>query len=668
MPRILVITLAFLFSSASLAQDDKYELYSIKFEGNNQFSSSVLRDIILSEETPWWFWKFLNSFTPLGSEPVYFDSSSTAIDLTALKDFYNANSFFLAQFSYEYDVDSTAKRVNLIYKIIEGPPSYYGNVQIKGIEKVPSAVAWSIQQEIAVDTTDHFSQKNMELKIEKALAILLNNGYMLASFDSTIIYQDTLYQKAEQEIYFTTHQQFVIDTVVVEKRGEGAPFVEEDLLSKITGISPGEIYNFEKIKRSQVRLFRTGLFNLVVVNPVEEDTAGNRVPLKIDGSIGRMNELSPEVILNNQQSALNVGLGIAFIKKNFLGEARKLTIGSSFGVQDFFNIDYDKLIKRFSFRDTTLLGYIDARLKIEQPFLFNRPILGTWENYATINKQRNFNITTYGSKATFEFELPRYTFVNFLSTSYNVERTHELYRTRNDSLSNKLLSILGVDIGKTTADDILFPTQGLNLSLNMEEANSIPHLISKILNYKFEGALFYKVLATGSFYIPMNRKKNSIFAIKIRSGHLQAYHGDYAGIPLNRTFFAGGSNSVRGWRSNELRPSDADTVRGIIGENVKGGTFLLEGNFELRYRFIEELGTVLFYDYGNTWIGYKDFRYDELAMAAGIGFRYYTPIAPFRIDFGFKFYDPSSKKFIWQDRDKSIWSNLEFHFGIGEAF
>ena len=35
----------------------------------------------------------------------------------------------------------------------------------------------------------------------------------------------------------------------------------------------------------------------------------------------------------------------------------------------------------------------------------------------------------------------------------------------------------------------------------------------------------------------------------------------------------------------------------------RGGTFLLEGSFELRNRFADNLGYVLFTDYGNTWNG-----------------------------------------------------------------
>jgi outer membrane protein insertion porin family len=86
---------------------------------------------------------------------------------------------------------------------------------------------------------------------------------------------------------------------------------------------------------------------------------------------------------------------------------------------------------------------------------------------------------------------------------------------------------------------------------------------------------------------------------------------------------------------------------------------------EYRYRFFQSFGLVGFFDYGNTWLNPKDFNFKEIALAAGIGFRYYTQVAPFRLDFGFKLYDPNDKAFIF---GKQLWDNFEFHFGIGEAF
>ena len=59
---------------------------------------------------------------------------------------------------------------------------------------------------------------------------------MLAKFDSTIIIRDTVKNKANLNIYFTTGKRYVIDSVVVNKSGAGASEVKDQLLRDITDI------------------------------------------------------------------------------------------------------------------------------------------------------------------------------------------------------------------------------------------------------------------------------------------------------------------------------------------------------------------------------------------------------------------------------------------------
>ncbi len=647
----------------------QYELESIEFKGNEKFSSSALQSVLLSQETPWWFYKFLNSFTPLGAPPVYFDSSNIPIDKQALKSFYTANGFFEMDVDSKYELDTTDKDVTLTYILDESEQSTYGSYKLNGFEKVPSHIMGFINRDIQFDPKQFYNEEQVQSRIEQTMTILNNQGYIYAQFDSIIVIKDTVKNKADLNFYFTPDKQYYIDSIVVRKDGEGSDEVKTELIRDMTGLTIGDYFNLEKLRRSQVRLYRSGLFSSIsVATPDKDSVTSTHIPLIVDGTIGHMNELSPEIIMNNQQrGAFNIGLAVSYVRKNFLGDARKLTAKSSFGIQDIVHVDFDNLISRFSFRDTTLLGYFDTRLILEEAFRYRRPIYATLENYITIDKQTNYNVTSYGSKLSLEFELARYAFFNFLKTYYNVEVSNEFYRTLNDSLDRKLLSVIGAEFGSSTVDNIIFPTRGYNLSFQIEEANSLPYLISKIAGTNYDDALFYKVVITNTVFGSYGKKRNYIFASKFKVGHLQTFVGDYGGIPLNRTFYAGGSNSVRGWRSNQLVPEGTPDVPGFLATNVnvKGGTFLLEGSLESRLRFLESFGTAVFFDFGNTWLGYQKFRYDEVALAVGFGIRYYSPIAPFRLDFGFKLYDPMNKKWLFS---RKAFDTMEFHFGIGEAF
>ena len=666
--KLTLILLVFLncFLVAQVTEE-KYELKSLDFEGNNSISTTVLEYKVFSRESPFWFWKILHSLTGLARGTSYFDSTNIPLDLAALKDYYNSNGFFSASFSDTVKVDTSSKTVDLTYYITENKPSNYGKLNLYGLKNVPDFIVKIVYNDLDIDTTKQFNQYLLQQNTDRALNSLLNEGYMFAKYDSTIVYRDTIKQRANLDIYFTPGKRYTIDSLIVNKTGEGAPLVVNQLLRDISGFQVGDYYDLDKIRNNQIRMFRTGLFNTITLSGSENDTTDSKVPLRIDGNIGLLNELSPEIILNNQQNAFNAGLGATYIRKNFFGDARKLTLSSSFGIQDIFNVDFGQLIKKFSFRDTTLLGYVDSRIILEQPYVFERNIYGTWENYFTINKQVNYNNTIYGSKVTLEFEMPKYTFVNFLSTSYNVEQSYEVYRTYNDSTSVKLISAIDVNIGSTTVDSLMFPSEGYNLSIQLEEANIIPYLITKIGSSNYDGALFYKILLSHSFYLSMNEKRTSILAVKNKIGLIQPYVGNYSGIPINRTFYAGGANSIRGWAANELVPKNAPSIPGVIrtGPSVKGGMFLYEGSTELRFRFLHYYGVAFFVDYGNTWLNYKQFQFNDVAVAIGFGFRYYTLVAPIRVDFGLKFYDPSDQRFIF---DKKVFSNFAFNFGIGEAF
>lgn len=667
---LIAIFISLSFTSAQEA--NKVELSSIDFSGNSSYSSSILRDVISSKETPSWFWKFLNSISSsIGKEAVYFDSLSLHDDITALKDFYNTNGFFKANFSYSFKIDTVQKEAAVTFQIKELEPSTFSEIKLIGLEALPKELTEEIFKDFNISKKEQYSQFLLKSNIDAIIYNLNNSGYMLAAFDSSVIEKDTIKNLANVDVYFKLRPRYKISEVQIEKKGEGSDFVETELLKDLVGIKQDEFYNSEKIRQSQIRLYRTGLFNYVQVIPVIEDTSGQFVPLKVVGSIGKMNELSPELIMNNQQNTFNLGLGGTYTRKNFLGRARKLTLTSAFGVQDLWQINFGKVIKAFSLRDTSLAGFFDSRLKIEQPYVFNKPIFGILEGYFTLRKEAVSNKRNYGGKLSFEFELPIQTFINFLSSYYNVEIADEIFFLTNRELTrSQTLSIIGVDLRSIKALNPLFPANGYNLSVVLEEANSIPYFVSRIMDKAYTTPLYYKTQITFAKYLAMNQKETTVLGLKLKTGYLRAYRGSELDVPTTKKFFTGGSNSVRGWRARQLAPKVEvpvlnETTNKVESVILEGGSFLFEGSTEYRYKLTESIGVAAFVDFGNSWINVKKTRISEIAVASGFGFRYYTMIAPFRIDFGFKSYDPYSDKRIFK---RKFFDLMEFHFGIGEAF
>ncbi|MEP0861608.1 MAG: BamA/TamA family outer membrane protein [Ignavibacterium sp.] len=674
--RTTIIISFFILSVFSFAQrSSSLELAEIRFEGNNSFSKTDLLAQIESKESPFWLWKFLYSFTPLGSEKQYFDSLKIPLDKQAIVDFYLANGFFHTKVTHEVIFDTSAESAILIYKINEGKVAVFGEIKIFGLEKLsPEEQNQLVINSVTIEPQKRYIQSEVQSNINSMLKYLANNGYLFAQYDSTVVLKDSVSHSANVNIYLQSGDKYYIDGMRIFKSGIGSEEITDELIKEIVNIPSGENYDQSRLERSEIRLLRTGLFSSVAINPVIKDTANFQVPIEVTTQIGTLNEISPEIKADNEFSSFNTGLGIDFIRKNLFGDARKLTLSTSFRLIDILNFNFSNLFKSSENRDSTYQGVLDTELRLEQPYLFGKPILTTTKAYYRASTLLRETERIYGANQAFDFEMPVYTFITLLKPQFSIEVADYETRDNQSSVSFNAKSItpaFGIETGSYKTDNFLFPTTGYNLYFYPEIFQSETDaklIVNNVQGEVNETGRFWKIQSSFSFFQSISRDRKGIVAFKIKSGYIQSLSGSYDLIPPNKTFFAGGSNSIRGWRSRELLPKDTVEYFGIRtrGDNTpRGGTFLIEGSLEFRRKFAESLGLALFADYGNVWNGYEKIVINQFAVAAGLGIRYYSSIAPFRLDFGFKLYNPVDQKTIFK---KNFLKNLEFHFGIGEAF
>lgn len=690
--------------SSIFAQEEKYELVKVSFEGNKNIPNSELADVISSQETPFWLLKLLNKvYSKIGKEPSYFDSTKIKDDLKSLENYYNDNGFFKCNFKASYKVDQEKKQAELTFYVKEGVPFKISSFKVTGLELLSKRVGTEASVIIdKIDTGEVYKKANIETARQSLLTLFLDRGFFFANTAQRDVFIDTTANKVGVILGFDTGKRYRLSEIRVKKSGPGSEFVKDTLIKKIAGLQTGAYYGFGETRTAQIRLVRTNLFSSVLVNPVVQDTVSNRFPMEINAEIGKLHELSPELVVNEQEGALNLGLGGNYLKKNFLGDARSLTVRASSVVQDIFRVNYSHITRFLAPNDTTIKGYLDGRIIMSQPFLFNKRILFTTEVYSTINKLKQYRSIIYGGRLSFDFELPKIVYLNFLQAYYYVESSEDQFSIdylreffkskglpsqRIDSLLNvlkpsytRISSVIGTEFGANKTNNLLFPTRGYRLSITFEEANSLPFLLSKIGLKSFAPETqFYRSIFDFAVFPGIYENNENAFGIKLKIGHVKAYRGSDINLPLNKRFTAGGSNSVRGWRSRDLIPNpgseniDYSHLGGDVLKSSEqiavGGTFLLEGSFETRNRLIGNLGTAFFLDYGNTWNA-NNVNFKNIAVAVGFGIRYYSSFAPVRIDFGFKGYDPSTKKNIVNImKHNPFWTKtFVIQIGLGEAF
>lgn len=122
-------------------------------------------------------------------------------------------------------------------------------------------------------------------------------------------------------------------------------------------------------------------------------------------------------------------------------------------------------------------------------------------------------------------------------------------------------------------------------------------------------------------------------------------------MPLEKRYFAGGTNSIRAWLARSLGPGG---FSGYGQRLDQFGEIRLEGNLEERFPIIGNFQGAFFIDAGNIWTlkdttavkrDFANFQvnrfYKEIAIGTGFGLRYDFEYFVFRIDIGIKAHDPA---------------------------
>tara|TARA_R110002051_G_scaffold61682_1_gene112964 strand:- start:2093 stop:4675 length:2583 start_codon:yes stop_codon:yes gene_type:complete len=124
-------------------------------------------------------------------------------------------------------------------------------------------------------------------------------------------------------------------------------------------------------------------------------------------------------------------------------------------------------------------------------------------------------------------------------------------------------------------------------------------------------------------------------------------YGNSDNIPFVRSYFAGGSNDNRAWFPYSLGPGSVSAVNDFNEANLK-----LALNLEYRFPIVGDVNGAIFADAGNIWnvldnVEDPNATFDsfaslkDIALGTGLGLRYDFTYFLFRLDLGFKTYNPA---------------------------
>jgi len=372
---------------------------------------------------------------------------------------------------------------------------------------------------------------------------------------------------------------------------------------------PGRPYRASEAREGERLLLRTGLFRQVRITPGEVQEGTDQVPVTIF-----VEEIKPgEVSVRAGTGSLDgprVGADVAYV--NLFGGGELVRLGGT--------------VSRTGGRSDLEIGF---------PWFLGTDFRPGLSFYYEQQELPSFDVVSYGLAPSI-----LYPFTDKHSVTFGAR--YAAIRTDNvdpgvppgdllDFEYNALFLATSLDF----RDSALLPTKGVRVTGSVEWA---PASFATDIE-------FFKASGRGDFYVPL--PADFVFAVSVQGGVIRPVAGTDE-IPISLRFFAGGTNTVRGFKY------------GTIGERVDGeptgGDVFFSIQSELRFRIWQAVHGALFTDRGGVWLDSKDAAFDDTRWSVGAGLRYYTAAGALALDVA------------WNPSREEGEDSVVFHISIGFPF
>lgn len=261
--------------------------------------------------------------------------------------------------------------------------------------------------------------------------------------------------------------------------------------------------------------------------------------------------------------------------------------------------------------------------------------------------------------------------------------------TQNQYLINSYKTQLIAGLGFTYTYNNQLRNPGGNatgIRFSIETSGNLIDGLAHLFSHPSREGDFYTVFAIrySQYFrtdLSLSRKitlgEKTAIAGRLYGGVAMAY-GNSESIPFDRLFYAGGSNSMRGWAPRTLGPGSVP--RPDLEFPTQLGDMKIEANLELRFPIWGIVHGATFFDAGNIFFlksnpseyddaavfRFRDF-YRKIGFNTGLGLRFDIKFAVLRLDWGIPLHDPNrpaGERWIHGLK----WKDTALNFGVGYPF
>lgn len=450
---------------------------------------------------------------------------------------------------------------NASFKISAGPPLRITSLKIliENTKPVDSQITKLIA-DFPLHKGHIFRSNTYEEAKHKLLAQVIADGYLSAYFSKHTILINRKTYTSELILILNPGPRYYFGPVTFQQS-----ILNNNLLQRYIPFKSGDPYSSTQLLKLQDNLSKSGYFQNVSTPDTQVSKQNQNLPVTFI--------LTPRP---SQQYTTGIGYGTDMGIRGTLGwesrylnrEGHRLSILSQLSkVQSSLLTTYT-IPGKHPFTDNYNINFAIVRKKLAQVTMTTQQIgiasLGKWKDW-----KRN------------------------LFLNYQIERFSYLNKPK----INSHILTPGLNLSHSKYDNLLFPLHGYQLNLKLQGADQ--NLLSN--------TSFLQSEIQGKYILSWNNNSRLLFRGDI--GYtLISNQGNF---PPSLLFYAGGSQSVRGYAFQSLGP----------------GRYLMTGSIEYQHRIINNFYGAIFFDAGNAVNTFPI----HLQKGSGLGLVWASPLGPMEI-------------------------------------
>lgn len=571
-----------------VAEGEVARIREINLVGNQLFPDKKLLKLFTLGPKPW--------YAPFSSRDKY-SKQKLAGDLERLRNFYQDQGFL------EFNNDSTQvsitpdkEKIYITVNVTEGKKYIVTGYKLAGTFVVPEN---ELSKLITIKPGSVFSRKEVTETTKKMSDRLANDGYAFANVNAI-----PEVDKDKSEVFFT----FFVDPgrriYVRRVNFSGNVATRDEVLRREMRQLEGGWYNAEKIQRSRVRLQRLGFFDDVNVETPTVAGVADQVDVNMNVK---------------ERPTGNLTLGVGYSDTDGLLLNASVTQSNLFGTGKELGVSFDNSASTTNFN----IRYVN-------PYYTQDGVSRGFNVFESKVDAANANTAAYSADSQgmgIFFGIPL-SEDNKIDVGADVERIDLHTDTTSAQIAQDFVAkygssntVLKTTLGWShdTLDSLLLPTSGSLQRLSAEI--SVPGTDIE----------YYKLTYLAGRYWPLS--DTFTFKVKGEFGYGNGY-GNTDALPFYKNFYAGGSGTVRGYRSRSLGPLDSLPPNDPIGGNRR-----VLVNSELLFPLPgsssdnKSMRLSLFTDGGMVYGPGEKVELGQLRYSAGLAFNWFSPVGPLSFSF-----------------------------------